>query len=149
VGFARPRARTDELVVEELGDELLIYDLRTDAAHCLDAQAAAVWRACNGDASIADIAAAAGTTTDGAAHALRELAERDLVDAPLDHSRREAMKIGLTAGAVGVAIPIIRSIVAPTAAQAQSGCLPFGAGCTADSQCCSQNCNVVTCGPPL
>ena len=147
--YSRPRARTEELVVEELGDELLIYDLRTDAAHSLDGDAAAVWRACDGQASPAGVADATGLEAAAVDHALLELAERDLLDPPLDHSRREALKIGATAGAVGVAIPIIRSIVAPTAAQAQSGCLPDGSACAIDAQCCGLNCNAGTCGPPL
>jgi hypothetical protein len=151
VGFTTPRARTDELVLEELGGELLVYDLRTDAAHCLDAQAAAVWRACNGEATVSDIAAATGIPRDGVEHALRGLADRDLMDGAADHhSRREAVKLVLTVGAAGAAIPVIRSIVAPTAAQAGSvSCFPDGAGCSVDSDCCSQNCNSGVCGPPL
>ena len=145
--FTRPRARADELVVEELGDELLVYDLRTDAAHSLDAPAAAVWRACDGETSPAEIAAATGTSPEGVEHALRELAERDLVEAPAEHSRREAVKIGVTAGAIGVAIPIVRSIVAPTAAEAQSGCVPFLGTCNFSSECCSNNCDDGVCGP--
>ena len=145
--FTGPRARADELVIEELGDELLVYDLRTDAAHSLDASAAAVWRACDGETSPHAIAAATGTTREGVEHALRELAERDLVEAPAAHSRREAMKIGVTAGAVGVAIPIVHSIVAPTAAEAQSGCVPVSGTCLFSSQCCSNNCNDGVCVP--
>jgi hypothetical protein len=143
--FVKPLARTDELVVEELGDELLIYDLRTDAAHSLDAQAAAVWRACDGAASPAEIAATTGIAGAGVDHALRELAERDLVEAPAEHSRREALKIGATAGAIGVAIPVVRSIVAPTAAQAQSGCVPDGGSCQTSTDCCSNNCSDGVC----
>lgn len=145
-----PSARTDELVIEELGDELLVYDLRTDAAHCLDARATAVWRACDGHTDSAAIAAATGVDRDGVDHALGELVERELISGPPPiHSRREAMKIGLTAGAVGAAIPIVRSIVAPTPAQAQSGCLPEGSPCAIDTVCCSFNCDSGTCGPPL
>jgi hypothetical protein len=146
-----PRARTDELVVEELGDEVLVYDLRTDAAHCLDAQAAAVWRACDGETTAAEIAAATGTPSEGVDHALLDLDARDLIDSPPEHSRREAMKIALTAGAIGAAVPVIRSIVVPTPAQAQASvpCLPDGSACAIDAQCCSQNCNAGTCGPPL
>ena len=30
----RPRARSEKLIVEELGDELLVYDIRADRGHC-------------------------------------------------------------------------------------------------------------------
>jgi coenzyme PQQ synthesis protein D (PqqD) len=143
-----PRARNEELVIEELDDELLLYDLRTDAAHCLDPQATAIWRACDGTASVAEIAAATGTTDEAVEHTLADLAERDLVEGIGYHSRRDAFKYALTAGAVGVALPIVKSIVAPTAAQAQS-CLADGSTCSVDSECCSNNCNVAVCGPPL
>jgi hypothetical protein len=143
-----PRARTDELVIEELDDELLVYDLRTDAAHCLDPEAAAIWRACDGTASVADIAAATATTPEAVDHAIEQLSGRDLVEGIGDHSRREAVKLVLTAGAVGAALPIVKSIVAPTPAQAGvPSCLPNGAGCAIDDQCCSLNCNAGVCGP--
>src|SRR5690348_3245510 len=47
---------SDDLVVEGLGDELLIYDRRSDVAHCLGSTATLVWRTCEGGASLDDIA---------------------------------------------------------------------------------------------
>ena len=38
-----PRARQDELVVEELQDETLVYDLKRHKARCLNRTAALVW----------------------------------------------------------------------------------------------------------
>src|SRR5204863_2609891 len=112
LGSAKPRARTAELVVEDVGDELLIYDLRSDEAHCLDPRAAAVWRACDGKAPVANIAAATGMAEDAVEQTLRELSALSLVEAPLDHSRRDAMKLVLTAAA---AIPAVRTIAVPIA----------------------------------
>ena len=40
-----PRARQDELVVEELQDETLVYDLERHKARCLNRTAALVWLA--------------------------------------------------------------------------------------------------------
>ena len=37
-----PHARTKDLVIRELGDETLIYDLANDRAHCLNETAAFV-----------------------------------------------------------------------------------------------------------
>ncbi len=52
-----PRARQDELVVEELQDETLVYDLKRHKARCLNRTAALVWRCCDGQTSVADVAA--------------------------------------------------------------------------------------------
>jgi hypothetical protein len=44
-----PRARRDELVVEELDDETLVYDLERHKARCLNHTAALVWRCWGSD----------------------------------------------------------------------------------------------------
>src|SRR5664280_2841413 len=44
----RPLARGQDLVVEPLGDELLVFDATVHRAHSLNAFAAAVWHACDG-----------------------------------------------------------------------------------------------------
>ncbi|MEJ7826475.1 MAG: PqqD family peptide modification chaperone, partial [Solirubrobacteraceae bacterium] len=51
-----PLARSEGLVVEELGDEILVYDLDVKNAHCLSPTAARVWRLCDGGTSSAVIA---------------------------------------------------------------------------------------------
>ena len=51
-----PRARTDGLVINELTDEVLVYDLKRDKAHCLNAAAASVWKQCDGRTTVAEIA---------------------------------------------------------------------------------------------
>ena len=48
-----PRARKDHLVVKEMPDEVLIYDLQNDKAHCLNHTAALVWNYCDGRTSVA------------------------------------------------------------------------------------------------
>src|SRR5690348_5320233 len=50
-----PKARHKGLVVQEMPDEVLVYDLNTNKAHCLNDSAAAIWRACDGSNSVADI----------------------------------------------------------------------------------------------
>jgi hypothetical protein len=144
----RPSARTAGLVVEELGDELLVYVLDTDEAHSLDPAAVAIWRACDGTTTTADIAARLNLD-DGAVQAtLERLAELNLLtgEAPVvavTHSRRAVLRRGLVAGAAGaVAIPVIRSIVAPAPAHAQSACAPTkGAFTSCTSSCeCADGC---------
>ena len=43
-----PLARSSDLIIEELGDEVLVYDRENDRAHSLSPEATKVWRACNG-----------------------------------------------------------------------------------------------------
>jgi hypothetical protein len=123
-----PRARRDDLLIEDVVDEILIYDTRAQQAHCLNAAAAAIWRACDGQTTLSGLAEAAAAATgepwDEAlvGHALEQLRERDLID--LDRrlswpalSRRQLM--GRLAASA--ALPLITSLAAPTPAMAQSG----------------------------
>ncbi len=50
-----PLARKNGLVIQELPDEVLVYDLETDKAHCLNQTAAFVWKKCDGKTSVAAI----------------------------------------------------------------------------------------------
>jgi len=52
----KPQAREAGLVIEELDDELLVYDLERHKAHCLNSTAALVWRHCDGKTSAQSIA---------------------------------------------------------------------------------------------
>ena len=51
-----PHARDEGLVAEELPDEMLVYDLDTHKAHCLNQTAAMVWKHCDGQTPVRDIA---------------------------------------------------------------------------------------------
>ena len=51
-----PSARRDGLVVEELADETLVYDLQTHKAHSLNPTAALVWRHCDGQTTVSEVA---------------------------------------------------------------------------------------------
>ena len=52
-----PLARQDELVVEELQDETLVYDLKRHKARCLNRTAALVWQHCDGQTTVTELAA--------------------------------------------------------------------------------------------
>jgi len=122
-----PLARKDDLVIEQLSDETLVYDLRSHKAHCLNAGAALVWQHCNGEYDNARLTTLLheklGAPNDPSVVdvALQQLAGAKLLDvAPSGpkFSRREAArKLKLVFGAT-VAIPAVMSIVAPTAASA-------------------------------
>ena len=143
----RPSARTEGLVVEEIGDELLVYDLNTDEAHSLDPAAAAIWRACDGTATVAGIATRLNLDDAAVQATLKHLGELNLLagEVPavtVTHSRRAVLRRGLVAGAAGaVAVPVIHSIVAPAPAHAQSSSL-----CSFSSECTSGCCCMVGTG---
>lgn len=119
-----PFARSEELVVEELGDELLVYDLKDKQAHCLTPTAALVWRRCDGTTSSAALAQQLGLEAAEITRALAELERCQLLDsrvAAVSGLSRRDLGIKVTKVAAGVAtVPLILSIAAPAAAQTQS-----------------------------
>ena len=125
-----PRARKTDLVIRELPDEVLVYDLKRDKAHCLNRSAAFVWQQCNGRRTIGAVTRALAkhlqTPVDEQTVwlALEELGKFHLLEAKVARpahvprlSRRDMLRLGAAAAA---ALPVIVSIVAPTAASAQS-----------------------------
>lgn len=152
-----PSARKEGLAIEELDGELLIYDLDSDRAHCLNGEAAAVWKLCDGSRSLAELATAVAPKAPEEIaeaivnHALEGLSKRKLLIGELPEtghgvSRRELLRKLAIVGATGLALPVVKSIVAPTAAQAAT-CLPPGAVCATSAQCCSGLCVSGVCAP--
>lgn len=150
-GSRVPRARTEGLVIQELPDEVLVYDRNRDKAHCLNQTAALVWKYCDGKTTVPAIAKKIeqDLNTDSVDEKLvwyaldqlgkDHLLEDNVVPASLmaGLSRREMVRVlGLAAV---VAVPVVTSIVAPTPAQAAT-CLPSGSACTGSAQCCSGLC---------
>jgi hypothetical protein len=156
-------ARTERLIVEQVGDETVVYDLDTDMAHCLNPTSGAVWQACQGGASVQLIAAELGRASAISAEAvwaaIAQLRDAKLLDGPvvmpadLDGlSRRALLKRLAVGGAVVAAVPVVTSILAPTpaaAVSAGSSCSPAGSGtgkavgcpCSANGECSSGKCN--------
>jgi len=120
-----PRARRDGLLEETLGDELLLYDQNSDTAHCLSPIAACVWRHCDGERDMTELALLAGTSKDLVANALRELGEQDLLDGEPElvpgESRREVIGRVARYGAAAAGTSMIVSAAAATPAMAASG----------------------------
>lgn len=129
----RPRARRAGLLVQELADETLVYDLERDRAHCLNRSAALVWQHCDGQTTVSDLARLLQRETDLPADeaivcmALNRLAKAHLLgervtlpEAIGGCSRREVLRrLGL-AGGLAFLLPAVTSIVAPDVAQAAS-----------------------------
>ncbi len=153
---AKPVARKQGLVIQELPDEVLVYDLDRDRAHCLNATAAFVWQRCDGKNTTAQIARTLGQQFDCTVDekivwlALDQLGKNHLLDrqpAPppaFVGMNRRAMVRAFSL-AVFFAVPVVTSIVAPTPA-ATCSLLPNGSECGNSSQCCSGCCNV-NCAP--
>jgi Coenzyme PQQ synthesis protein D (PqqD) len=136
-----PKAKTERLIVREIDGETLVYDRSSDAASCLNELAARVWRECDGETSVAEIADALGEDERAVWLALHQLTKAQLLteaiafppDMNAAKSRREiGARLGLGAAA------LVTSIVAPIPARAAS-CLTAGAPCLdliGASECC-------------
>jgi len=147
-----PQARRNQLVIQELADEVLVYDLERDQAHCLNQTAAMVWQHCDGKSDAAMIAVRLGDELQAPVDermvwfALEQLGRDKLLEerivpppAIAGMTRRQMVRtMGLAAV---VAVPLITSIVAPRPAQAVS-CSGSGVACTTSAECCSGLCNV-------
>jgi hypothetical protein len=137
-----PAARQDELVVETMADETLVYDLRRHRAHYLNPPAALVWRCCRERRSVTEtVGLLADELGTPAAEplvwmALDRLEQARLLTEPpafpggrARYGRRQVVRtLGLSAAAA-LLLPLVDSIVSPVAAQAGS-CLT-GAQCEA------------------
>ncbi len=124
-----PLGRTKDIVVQELNGEILVYDLRDNRAMCLNETSSAVWKACDGSNTVADIVTKLGNE-DIVWFALDQLKKEKLVDYTPETSvfdgmsRRDVIKkIGL---GTAVALPVIAGLVAPPATSAAS----CGAACS-------------------
>ncbi|MCC7306140.1 MAG: PqqD family protein [Acidobacteria bacterium] len=134
-----PVARKTGLVVQDVPEEVLVYDTDTNKAHCLNKTAAMIWRSCDGTRSVAEIAKHVGSlageavTDDFVWLAIDQLNESDLLEKQVAAdfkglSRRDVIKrIGL--GSM-IALPVIASLVAPPTARAAASC-----NCNNNAEC--------------
>jgi hypothetical protein len=150
-----PRARRKHLLVQDLPDELLIYDLERHKAYCLNQTAARIWRLSNGRRTIEEMARALEIEFDCPVDAgfiwpaLGQLSRNHLLEKQLElpvlterMTRRElARTLGFATAAL---VPLITAITAPTAAQAAT-CGAIGSRCVSNARCCSNLCINETC----
>lgn len=148
----KPLSRKDEIVVQELNGEVLIYDLRTNKALCLNETSSLVWEACDGNKNVSEI-------SQSISRKLNAPANEDLVWLALDQLKKEKLianseeiipdfngmsrrdvvkKIGF---ASLVAVPVITSLVTPVAAQT-------GSVCAGDCTCTRNDGIGLACAPP-
>ncbi len=148
------KARTEDLVIQDTGDELLIYDLKKNKAICLNETSAEVWRLLDGKTRVPEIAKEIShahgepVSAELILFAIDQLNENNLLEnvettaeSLTGLSRREVIrKIGI---ASTVALPLVSTMVAPVAATAQSVCTLLQPGqidCTGPNDCCSGSC---------
>jgi len=143
-------ARTEELIVQEVGGETLVYDLKSNHAHCLNPTAAFVWRQCDGRNSMEEIARLlqqemnAPASEDLVSLAVKQLEKAQLLQGALPAgtsttiSRREVgRKLSQAGVAAALLIPAVMSITAPPAYAAGS--------CSTSGQKCDPPTGVICC----
>jgi hypothetical protein len=141
--------------VQALPDEVLVYDLERHKAHCLNHTAALVWKHCDGQTSVTEMVRMVEgemqtpVPEDVVWLALQQLGKAHLLAEQIRTpaggkwmSRREVIR-RLGWGAA-VALPLVTSIVVPTAVEAAT-CLGTGSACTTGVQCCSGLCVAFLC----
>jgi hypothetical protein len=123
-----PESRREQLISQEVGQELVVYDQQTHTAHRLNRTAALVWRLADGERSVSDISKILHDTADVPEDeelvrmALSELDKSGLLlrglptlDERITRRRLLSMSAAL--------IPVVASIGVPSPASAQSGVL--------------------------
>ena len=151
-----PKSREEELVVQELADETLVYDLGRHKAYCLNRTASLVWRHCDGSSSVSQVASVLHREMDMPGRedmvmlAIKQLAGARLVSdggeltiLASQYTRRNVLKT------IGIAmVPVVLSVIAPTAAQAATCVAITGcAGVAFGVPCGPPQCNKICCGP--
>jgi len=122
----------NQLVVEDLGTELMIYDQKRNRAFCLNQKAAFVWRHCDGRTTVGEIAAKLAQSSDETVNekvvqfALQSLFQDGLLEpstfepvVPVGMTRRQVIqKIGVRAA---VALPLVTALMVATPKAHASG----------------------------
>jgi len=142
-----PLARKDKLVVRELGDEVLVYDLTRNKAFCLNKLARAVWKASDGQKSVTriadDLSTELGATIDDEAvwSAVDQLGRDHLLEYCITRqgsgslvTRRQQLKsLGRAAAIAG---PVVAALAVPKGAAAAS-CVNTCNAANVSRPCCS------------
>ena len=140
-----PKARSAGLDIEDLNDEIVVYDRTSDQVHLLSASTAKIWRLCDGKRRTVDIVdelegqeasliAVDGALSELEAFELLDLSEEaDASQAPVNLSRRSLLTHA--AGASAFAAVTIVTLEAPLAASINSKLCQSSCN-GADPECC-------------
>lgn len=146
-----PQARHDQLVVQEMGDETVIYDEQRNHVHRLNRTAALVWRHCDGQRTAGDLAGVlqdelgSPVTEEMVWLALDRLEKGHLLqerlvrpEAAMQVTRRQMLRKAALVGGATLLLPVVQSMVAPTPAMAMSiGCATRGQVASPTRPCCN------------
>ncbi len=145
-----PTSRKKNLIIQETGDEVLIYDLRTNKAVCLNEMSVMIWEMCDGKRSVQQM-------TQKLSEKMNNVVDEDIVWLAIDQLRKEDLllnsknietpfkglsrrklikRIGYSSM---IALPIVASLKVPNSVHAQS-CAGIASPCATGSDCCSSNC---------
>ena len=151
-----PVTRKHDLVIQEIEDEILIYDLQTNKVFSLNQTSALIWRLSTGKKTLSEIAHAASQEMDSSIDeqfiwlALEQLRKENLIDidslktSPFKRMKRRDVikKVGYSSL---VALPLIVSLTTPVAAQSGSSniCSAIACNCTIMFSSTMTTCNSV------
>lgn len=145
-----PALRNENIVVQELDTEILIYDMKNNQAYSLNETSAKVYRACGDEMTFEELKRRTNFTDELIHLTLEKMQKANLlientnyIDTFNNINRREIIKrIALSSA---VALPVISSIIIPTAANAASTPVNPSCGATASTPCpridCDDCCN--------
>jgi hypothetical protein len=148
-----PVSRTANIIVKELDNEVLLYDLSLHKAYCLNQTSALVFQFCDGTNSVAEISDLMSkelktlVSEDLVWLALKQLKRQNLLENAEESthqvaglSRRELLKKARLSSMV--MLPLIVSVIAPTVVMAAS-CIPSKSACGpgVDTCCPGSICN--------
>lgn len=145
-----PKARTNDVLIQSLNDETLIYDLTTDKSYCLNSTSGTVFAACNGKMTFEQFKAQHNLPDEIVFLALDEFRKNNLLEEDYSSpfagmSRREVIRrVGF---ASMIALPVISSLTVPSAVSAASLSCTCGAvlntnariagcQCVSNNDCC-------------
>jgi hypothetical protein len=142
-----PLARKEGLLVQELANEVLVYDQERDKAHCLNTTAAFVWKHCDGRTDVKQMtrllekSLETSVAEDVVWCALNQLEKDHLlthkISWPIGVERLSRRTLMRRIGVGLVLLPVITTIVAPTALAGTSDCIAQGSACTGGGlPCC-------------
>jgi len=124
-----PLVRNADIVIQHMGKEVFIYDLKTHKTYSLNETSSIIYKACDGKTSFDDLKEIHKFTDEVISLALNDFKREKLLEDDKSvvppfrgMSRREAIKkAGLSSMIV---LPVISSLVAPTSSMAASAPAP-------------------------
>lgn len=141
-----PEARREYLIVQKVDDEILLYDTANDQAHILNPTSARVWNLANGQRTVSNIALLVARELHTQPQpeliwlALEQLSKAGLLQQralptmlTTKMTRREFLQ---KASLAAMAIPMVKTISAPTPQRAVSCAQPTDP-CQVDGDCCT------------